>query len=94
MNYYARAIEIFDTIETDEQKHALLFEILKTNPGAIVKAGGKMETSIKLSTLTPFERQIRILGKAKKIQAIKDLRAETGLGLKEAKERVECLVAL
>ncbi len=95
MNYYSKAISILDAVSgSREREHTLLLEIAKTNPSALVKAEHVLKAIRVLQGMTSFERAIVELAKTKKIQAIKELRAETGLGLKDSKEKVEYLCSL
>jgi len=92
MNYYARAIDILDAVSGNHEKeHVLILEIAKKSPGALVNAEGALDELRNLEGMTAFERQIVETAKNNKITAIKELRKETGLGLKEAKAEVECL---
>lgn len=96
MNHYAKAIDIYNSvIGSQAEKDALLLEILKTCPSAVIKASKGMERQIALAGLTAVERNVlSIAMDGSKIKAIKQLREDTDLGLREAKEKVEYLVEL
>ncbi len=90
MNYYAKAIEILDVVlNSQEQEHVLLLEIAKNNPSALVNAEYALTRLKNLRKMTKFEREMVLLAQTSKITAIKELRRETGLGLRESKERIE-----
>jgi ribosomal protein L7/L12 len=91
-NYYPEAIRIFDSLKTENQKHAILLEILKHSPATIAKAGSNLSKEISMAGLTPFEREIKAVAENNGlIHAIKKIRTVEDIGLKEAKERVEYL---
>ncbi len=79
MNYYAEAIKILAKDNADWEK--LVFEIAQRHPKAVVEAA--------YNGPAWHVRARELLGQGRKIGAIKYCRAETGIGLKEAKEAVE-----
>lgn len=83
MNRYAQAIEVVTNPICDFR--ALVIEIAKRNPGAVVKAALAINDPARLW----LKEVDGYLHTGQKISAIKLWRAETGLGLKEAKDAVE-----
>ncbi len=85
MNYYANAIDIIHSGKIDDGD--LVIAILKQNPAAIVKAAASLEIEP-----DPLLREVKELAGKDKTGAIKKLRNETGIGLKEALETVNELM--
>ena len=84
MDYYKKAIELLGK-ELDYK--AICFAIASSHPAVFVKhAAGDDKVALEYACKALVED-------GKKFDAIKMWRAETGAGLKEAKEAVEGLVA-
>lgn len=86
MNYYVRTIEILETADNEQKLRRILYAIARERPSAIVFA----VDGYKLAELE--KRCLDLYQNVSMVEAIKLWRAETGVGLKEAKEAVEALV--
>lgn len=90
MNYYSEAIEIIT--KNKSLASDLLVEICKFKPSAVIKAYKIIAPNIKPAIGMPntWKPAIeKILKHGHYIEAIKELRALTGAGIKEAKEAVD-----
>jgi ribosomal protein L7/L12 len=83
MNRHAQCLSIVSQAALDWKE--MVVEIAKTNPTAVIRAYQNMSSN--------WQREARILWieEGNKVAAIKHCRAETGMGLKQAKEAVEAL---
>ena len=87
---YQKAIDIVADNRFNTDAKAILLEIMKSNPAVAVAASEKFWN---IPVTVPLPTKVtRMWQEGKnKIQCIKYVRQETGLGLKEAKNYVEAL---
>ena len=83
MNYYKKAIDILANNKNIHDR--LLVEVAKNNPGALVAALKSFKRATWIDTVRP------LYAAGRKIDAIKECRALTGMNLKEAKAAVESI---
>lgn len=77
-------LELSEMIKDLEEK----FGVTAAAPVAVVAGGPAAEAAPAAEEKTEFDAVLTVIG-ANKIQVIKEVRAITGLGLKEAKDAVE-----
>jgi ribosomal protein L7/L12 len=82
MNYYAEAVEL---CSQEQDWKDIVIKIAKQHPGVVVKAITGVNNGWKIEA-----KRLYFVAEDK-IAAIKYCRAETGMGLKEAKDAVEAL---
>lgn len=77
-------LELADLVKEFEEK----FGVSAAAPVAVAAAGGAADAAAPAEEKTEFDVVLATVG-SEKIKVIKEVRAVTGLGLKEAKELVE-----
>lgn len=79
--YYQGAIDLLMSEDTDFRE--ICIALAKTDPKALCKAAGR----------TPWQLEAwRVYQRSNKIEAIKYIRAQTGMDLREAKETIESIM--
>ena len=78
-------LEVSELVKAMEEK----FGVTAAAPVAVAAAGGGGEAAEEAEEQTEFNVILKGIEEGKKIPVIKEVRAITGLGLKEAKELVE-----
>lgn len=78
-------LEVSELIEAMEEK----FGVTAAAPVAVAAAGGAAAPEEAVEEQTEFDVILKSFADGKKIPVIKEVRALTGLGLKEAKDLVE-----
>lgn len=87
---YQRVIDVITHDEFYRDAKAILLQIAKTNPQIVVDAADTINGCGKYNGMS--KTVIDCLYAGQKIQAIKQHRIDTGLGLKEAKDAVEAVI--
>jgi len=78
-------LEVSELVKAMEEK----FGVSAAAPVAIAAAGGAAPAAAAVEEQTEFNVILKAFDETKKIAVIKEVRAVTGLGLKEAKDLVE-----
>lgn len=78
-------LEVSELVKAMEEK----FGVTAAAPVAVAAAGGAAPAAAAAEEKTEFTVVLKSFDEAKKIPVIKEVRAITGLGLKEAKDLVE-----
>jgi len=78
-------LEVSELVKAMEEK----FGVTAAAPVAVAAAGGAAPAAAAAEEQTEFTVVLKSFDEAKKIPVIKEVRAITGLGLKEAKDLVE-----
>jgi len=78
-------LEVSELVKAMEEK----FGVTAAAPVAVAAAGGAAPAAAAAEEKTEFTVVLKSFDEAKKIPVIKEVRALTGLGLKEAKDLVE-----
>jgi hypothetical protein len=87
---YKKVIDVLasDAFQNYEDIKPILIQIAKTNPQVVVDAVDFLAGKPKLVGKVVSDRVIDLLYQGRKIEAIKQHRIDSGLGLKEAKDVV------
>ncbi len=88
---YQRAIDIVTDYRFEKDAKGILVEVLKANPAVAVNAAEKFWNTPAIFSNPPIATKVINMWQKGigKIDCIKFVREETGLGLKEAKDFVE-----
>ena len=84
MNYYAKAIDVLESLEDGKRMRAIVVAFAKRHPKAFLDAAGGNTTDWKVEAR-------RLYKTGHRVHAIKYCRELTGMGLMDAKNAVEAL---
>ena len=88
---YQDVIDVVGDINFDYDARAILLQIAKTHPQVVVDAASYLKRGpVKLYGVSQSVMNSLLAGR--KIEAIKQQRLDTGMGLKEAKDAVEDVI--
>lgn len=90
---YQKVIEVIADVNFDHDARAILVQIAKTSPQVVVDAFEYLKGA-PINRYGVSQAVMDELKGGRKIQAIKQHRLETGLGLKDAKDAVEAVIDL